>query len=547
VLGIDGFPRLWKPINEPVKGYEPGSEDRERLLKAIEDLRRRCPIEVRPIVGGREVSTDRVYELRCPHDKSLVLAWVHLADDEVVAEAIDEALKAWERWSFEDWYHRCAVFRRLAEILAKRRRFEMVAAIMLNHSKTPYEAEIDLVELIDLLRFNTYWASKIYEQQPEQAPEEINRVDWRPLEGFILAITPFNFFSICGNLPTAPAIMGNVVVWKPSRSVAFSNYLLAKLFEEAGLPPGVINFVPAPPDVIERVALTHPDLAGIHFTGSTEVFKRVLRIVHQNIDRYRNFPRIVGETGGKDFVFVHPTADIEEVVTALIRGAFEYQGQKCSAASRAYIPQSLWPRIRERLIEELSRVRVDPVEDFSVFMGALIDEKQFRKVVSYIEYARSRPDEYEIVYGGRYDDSRGWFVEPTVILTRNPRGKLMTEEIFGPVLTVYVYPDQEYEETLKLCAETSPYALTGSVFARDRRAIEVAERILRYAAGNLYINDKPTGAIVARQPFGGSRMSGTNDKAGWWLNLLKWVTPRTIKENLNPPRDWRRPYMERPR
>ena len=541
-VGIDGIPYFERPRNEPIKTYAPGTKEREELKRKLEELRSRF-VEIPLIIGGKEVRTGNTIECRCPHDKEKVLGIAHIAGEEEVKEAIEAALKAREKWANMDWYHRAAIFLKAAELLSKTYRIEVVAAIMLCHSKTPYEAEIDLAELVDMWRFNAYYMRWLYEQQPFQEEGEINRIDWRPLEGFVLAITPFNFFSIAGNLPTAPAMMGNVVVWKPSRAVIYSNFYIMKILMEAGLPPGVINFVPAPAEVIEKVALRHPDLAGVHFTGSTETFKRIWKVLGESIDIYKNFPRVVGETGGKDFVFVHPSADVEEVVVALIRGAFEYQGQKCSAASRAYIPESLWPKIRDRLIEELKKVKVGPVEDFSVFMGAIINEKQFKRIVSYIEYAKNHPEEYEIIYGGRYDDSKGWFIEPTVIVTRNPKGKLMTEEIFGPVLTVYVYPDDKFEETLKLCAETSPYGLTGSIFARDRQAIELAEKILRYAAGNLYINDKPTGAIVGRQPFGGSRMSGTNDKAGWWLNLLKWVTPRSIKENLLPPKDWRRPYM----
>ncbi len=540
---INGLPVIRKPSNEPFKTYAPGTKEREELLKKLEELRSKAPTEIPLIIGGKEVKTGDLGECRCPHDKEVVLCRYHRAGEEEVKEAIEAALDAWEKWSNLDWYHRAAIFLRAAELLAGPYRIECIAAIMLCQSKTPFEAEIDLAELVDFWRFNAYYMRWIYEQQPDQAPGEANRIDWRPLEGFVFAVTPFNFFSIAGNLPTAPAMMGNVVVWKPSSPVVFSNYYIMKILMEAGLPPGVINFVPGKAEVVAKVALSHPCLAGVHFTGSTETFKKIWRALGENVDKYKNFPRVVGETGGKDFVFVHSSADVDEVVANLIRGAFEYQGQKCSAASRAYIPESLWPKIKARLLEELPKVKYGPVEDLSVFMGALINEQAYKKVVSYIEYAKSHPEEYEIIYGGKYDDSKGWFVEPTVIVTKNPKGKLMTEEIFGPVLTIYVYPDDKYEDTLKLCAETSPYGLTGSIFAKDPYAVEKAEKILRYAAGNFYINDKPTGAIVARQPFGGSRMSGTNDKAGWWLNLLKWVTPRTIKENLLPPKEWRRPYM----
>ena len=539
---MDLLPRIWEPYNEPIKTYAPGTKEREELRKKLEELRSRTE-EIPLIIDGKEVKTGIIGENRCPHDKEVTLGRYHVADEESVSQAIEAALNAWDEWSNTEWYHRASIFLKAAQLLSGPYRIETIAAIMLCQSKTPYEAEIDLAELVDFWRFNAYYMRWIYEQQPEQTLGEINRVDWRPLEGFVVAITPFNFFSIGGNLPTAPAIMGNVVLWKPSRSVVFSNFYIMKILMEAGLPGGVINFIPAPGEVISKIALTNPHLAGVHFTGSTITLKELWKIIGENVDKYKNFPRIVGETGGKDFVFVHKSADVNEVVTALIRGAFEYQGQKCSAASRAYIPESLWPKIKEKLIEEVSKIRYGPVEDFTVFMGALIDGQAFKKVTSYINYAREHPEEYEIIYGGDSNDEKGWFVQPTLILAKNPKGKLMTEEIFGPVLSIYIYPDDKYEDTLKLCNDTSPYGLTGSIFAKERAAVIVAEKVLRHAAGNFYINDKPTGSIVARQPFGGSRMSGTNDKAGWWPNLLRWVTPRSIKENLSPPKVWVRPYM----
>lgn len=523
-----------KPKNEmdSILSYSSGTKEREELLREIERIKKTTE-EIPLIIGGRKVKTGEVIEIRAPHDHDVVLAKAHLAGEDELKEAIECALSAWEDWSELDWYHRVAIFRKAADLLAGKYRKRNIAAIMMNLSKNPYEAEIDLAELVDFWRFNPYYIRFIYEQQPDQAPGEMNRTDWRPLEGFILAVTPFNFYSIGGNLPTAPAMVGNVALWKPSRSVIFANFEIMKILMEAGLPDGVINFVPFPSKWSD-VVLSHPDFAGLHFTGSYETLVKLWRKISENITRYKNIPRIVGETGGKDFVFVHSSADVKAVVTNIIRGGFGYQGQKCSAVSRVYVPKSLWPAIREGLLAELPRIKYGPVDDLSNYMGAVIDEGAFNKIVSYIEYAKAHPEEYEIIYGGHYDSGKGWFIEPTVILTGNPKGKLMTEEIFGPVVTVYVYDDDKYEETLRLCSETSPYGLTGSIFARDRYAIVKAEKMLRYAAGNFYINDKPTGAIVGRQPFGGSRWSGTNDKAGSWLNLLRWLNPRTIKETLAP-------------
>lgn len=534
--------RIEKPRNEPFVLYEPGSKERELLKKKLEEIREKT-IEIPLIIGGREVKTGETVEIRVPHEKDRVIAVAHLAGESEIQEAIDKALDAWTKWSETEWYHRVAVFRKAADLLAGPYRIEADAITMINHSKTPWEADIDVAELIDFWRFGAYYARFIYEQQPEQEEGEINRIDWRPLEGFILAVPPFNFLSIGGNLPTAPALVGNVALWKPSRWVIYSNYFVMKILMEAGLPPGVVNFVPFSHKYTNTI-LSHPDFAGLHFTGSYSTLVKLWKMIAQNLDKYRNFPRIVGETGGKDFIVVHPSADIREAVVATIRGAFEYQGQKCSAASRLFVPKSMWPEFKKMLISELEKVKVGPVEDLSVFMGAVINEEQYKKIVSYIEYARSHPEEYEIVYGGKYDDSKGWFVWPTVIVTSNPRSKLMVEEIFGPVLTVYVYDDDKYEETLWIVDKAAPYGLTGSIFATDREALIKAERALRYAAGNFYINDKPTGSIVARQPFGGARWSGTNDKAGYWLNLVKWLNPRSIKETLVPPKEWRRPYME---
>lgn len=413
---------------------------------------------------------------------------------------------------------------------------------MLNHSKNPYEAEIDLAELVDFWNFNAYYAKWIFEQQPYQYLGETNRLDWRPLEGFILAIPPFNFYSIAGNLPTAPAMVGNVALWKPARSVIFSNFEIMKILMEAGLPAGVINFVPFNSKNAKTV-LQHPSFAGLHFTGSYETLVAIWKTMGEKLENYKNFPRIVGETGGKNFIFMHESADVRGCTINIVRGGFEYQGQKCSAASGAYIPMSKWDEVRKTLLEELPRVKYGETEDLDNYLGAIIDEPAYQKVVSYIEYAKSKPEEYELVYGGNHSSSRGWFVEPTVFLSKNPKGRLMTEEIFGPVMTIYVYPDSRLEETLQLCSNTSPFALTGAVFANDRYAIQRAEKVLRFAAGNFYVNDKPTGAIVGRQPFGGARNSGTNDKAGSWLNIVRWLSPRNIKETSTLPRDWKRSFL----
>ena len=534
---------LGKPTNEMdrIWSYAPGTPERDRLLNALEELKTRTE-EIPLIINGEPVETGEIYEVRCPHDHQRVLARVHLAREQELKRAIEGALEAQKEWAALDGYQRAAVFRRAADLLAGPRRIENIAAIMANQSKTPFEAEIDLAELVDFWRFNAYYMQFLYEQQPDQAPGEVNRLDWRPLEGFVLAIPPFNFYSIGGNLPTAPALVGNVALWKPSRSVLLANYRIMQVLLEAGLPPGVVQFVPFSGRHGD-VVLQHPALAGLHFTGSYETLVRLWQQIAQNLPHYKTFPRIVGETGGKDFIFVHPSADPEEVVANTLRGAFEYQGQKCSAASRLYVPESLWSTIQQRMLEELPKLKVGPVEDLSVFMGAVITQDAYEKIVGYIEHAKAHQDEYEIVYGGEYSDEKGWFVHPTVVLTKNPRGKLICEEIFGPVLTVYVYPDDQYEQTLKLCDEATEYGLTGSIFAKDRRAIALAERVLRFAAGNFYINDKPTGAIVGRQPFGGARHSGTNDKAGFWLNIVRWTSPRAIKETLVPARDWRRPYL----
>ncbi len=530
-----------RPINEKILSYAKGTKEREELKKKIEELKNKT-IEIPLIIGGREVKTGETIKNVSPHEHNRVLGIAHLAGEEELREAIDKALDAWTKWSDMEWYHRVAVFLKAADLLAGPYRYEAVAAIMLNQSKTPFEAEIDVAELIDFWRFGAYYIKLIYEQQPFQYEGEFNRIDWRPLEGFILAVPPFNFYSIGGNLPTAPAMVGNVTLWKPSRSVIYSNFVTMKALMEAGLPKGVINFVPFSSKYTD-VVIGHEYFAGLHFTGSYETLVYLWKKINENLDKYRNFPRIVGETGGKDFLVVHPSADIEASIVAIIRGAYEYQGQKCSALSRLFVAESVWPVLKKKLLEELSKVKYGDPTDMESFGGAVITKQAFDKAVSYIEYAKAHPEEYTILYGGGYDDSKGWFIEPTLIQTNNPYGKLMTEEIFAPVLTVYVYPDSKYSEILEVVDKAAPYGLTGSIFATDREAIIEAEKKLRYAAGNFYINDKPTGSIVGRQPFGGARHSGTNDKAGYWLNFVRWLNPRSIKETFVPPKEWRRPYM----
>jgi 1-pyrroline-5-carboxylate dehydrogenase len=532
-----------RPVNDvnTIRTYAPNSADRRRLEEELAQLRK-APAEIPLVIGGREVRSGTTVDVRCPDDHGLLLARAHLAGPDELRQATASAIAARATWARMDWYHRSAVFLKAATLLAGPRRTRNIAAIMLNHSKNPYEAEIDLAELVDFWNFNAFFARQIYEMQPYQYPGETNRFDWRPLEGFVLAIPPFNFYSIAGNLPTAPAMVGNVTLWKPARAVILSNYEIFRVLVEAGLPPGVINFVPFS-SADAPVLLDHPDLAGIHFTGSYDTLVHLWKRVGENIEKYRNFPRIVGETGGKDFIFMHPSADVRGTAVNLLRGAFEYQGQKCSACSRAYIPESRWPEVERILKEEVPKVPVGPVADLRNPVGAVIDEAAFANIQRYLEFARAHASEYSFVVDGGTDRTKGWFVRPTVIRSLDPRGKLMSEEIFGPVLTIYVYPDDRFEETLALCDTTSPYALTGAVFARDTQAVAKAEEVLRWSAGNFYINDKPTGAIVARQPFGGARRSGTNDKAGSMLNLLRWVTPRNIKENAVLPDDWRRPFM----
>lgn len=533
------------PQNEPSLEYAPGTPERAELKAAIRHLSGQ-QIEIPLIIGGKEVCTGDMGYAVMPHNHSHVLGAYHKASAKEVQQAIGAAQDAWQEWSRMPWEARAAILLKAAEILTCRQRAHMNAAAMLDLSKTAHQSEIDMIaELADFWRFNPYYMMQIMQPQPRNLPTVWNMTEQRPLEGFVFAVTPFNFASIAGNLPTAPAMMGNTVLWKPASSAVYTAYQIMRILEQAGLPAGVVNFVPGDGATVGDPVLAHPDLAGVHFTGSTATLHRIWKTIGANIALYRSYPRIVGETGGKDFVFAHASADVQPLITALIRGAFEYQGQKCSAASRAYIPDSLWPAVRDGLLAAVSTVQVGDVADFTRFMGAIIDAGAFQKIAGYIELAKSSTDT-ELLAGGSCDDSIGYYVQPTVVLTENPHHRLMEEEIFGPILTIYVYPEGEFEETLQLCDETSPYGLTGAVFAQDRQAVHKAGSILRHAAGNFYVNDKPTGAIVGSQPFGGSRASGTNDKAGSPLNLERWVTPRTIKENFCPPTDYRYRFMEEP-
>jgi 1-pyrroline-5-carboxylate dehydrogenase len=540
---MSGTPNIPPPHNEPVLSYAPGSSERAALKAALSAVGSQ-QADIPAVVGGREVRTGVTQDVVSPHCHRRVLAKVHRADGPTIAAAITTAVEAqrdWAHWRFED---RAAVFLKAAELLATRYRQLVNAATMLGQSKTAFQAEIDSAcELIDFLRFNVHYAERIYREQPDSAPGTWNRMDHRPLEGFVYAITPFNFTAIGGNLPTAPALMGNAVVWKPAASAALSNWHFFKLLEEAGLPPGVINFLPGNPIEISEALLADRRLAGIHFTGSTAVFQSLWKTVGDNLERYASYPRIVGETGGKDFILAHPSADVDALAVAMVRGAYEYQGQKCSAASRAYIPDSIWPEVRDRVVAMIDDIRMGDVADFRNFMGAVIDRRAFTGLRDHLEVAK-RDKGVTVVAGGGTDDSIGYFVQPTLLQVEDPAYRLMCEEIFGPVLTAYVYPAARWRETLTLVDQTSPYALTGAVFSRDRQALAEADRALRNAAGNYYINDKPTGAVVGQQPFGGARASGTNDKAGSVLNLLRWVSPRSIKETLSPPKDYRYPFME---
>lgn len=540
----NAFFKVPTPKNEPVLSYTPGSKERQLLKKALEESRSK-ELDIPMYIGNEEVRTGKKARLSPPHDHKHTLGYYHEGDKSHVEKAINAALAAKEKWSNLSWEYRASIFLKAAELLAGPYRYKINAATMLGQSKSAFQAEIDSAcELIDFLRFNVHYMSEIYNEQPESSPGIWNRLEYRPLEGFVFALTPFNFTAIAGNLPTCVAMMGNTVVWKPSNTQIYAANVIMQVLKEAGLPDGVINLVYVSGPDAGEVIFNHKDFAGIHFTGSTGVFQGMWKTIGANIAKYRSYPRIVGETGGKDFVMVHASANAKEVSTALSRGAFEYQGQKCSAASRAYIPSNLWEDVKKFLMEDLKSFKMGPTEDFGNFINAVIDEKAFNSITGYIEKARTNPKN-EIIAGGKYDKSAGYFIEPTVIVTSDPSSITMCEEIFGPVLTIYVYDSKDYEKTLELVDNTSPYALTGSIIAKDRYAIEVATKKLTNSAGNFYINDKPTGAVVGQQPFGGARGSGTNDKAGAKVNLLRWTSLRTIKETFVPPTDYRYPFLDK--
>ena len=539
---LNGIVRVPEPLNEPVKPYAPGSPERASLKKMLKELRGQ-QIEMPLVIGGREIRTGRTEKAVCPFDHQHVLGTYHLAGEKEVALAVEASQVAWKRWSELRWEDRAAVFLKAAELLAGPWRDRINAATMLNQAKTVHQAEIDSAcEMIDFFRFNAHYMQLIYEQQPQSPAQTWNYVEYRALEGFVYAVTPFNFSSIAGNLPTSVAMMGNVVLWKPASSAVYSAYWFMKLMEAAGLPAGVINFIPGDAAAVSNVVFNSPLFAGVHFTGSTGVFHGMWKTIGNNIDKYKSYPRIVGETGGKDFVFAHHSADVQALATALVRGAFEFQGQKCSAASRAYIPRSIWNATKESMLAQLGEMKMGSPLDFRNFVSAVIDAKAFKKIAEYIDHAKSSSTA-EIIAGGNYDDSKGYFIEPTVILTTDPKFRLICEEIFGPVLTIYVYDDEKIDEALDYADTGSPYGLTGAVFAQDREVIVNLSRRLRHSAGNFYINDKPTGAVVGQQPFGGSRASGTNDKAGSYMNLLRWTSARAIKENFVPPTHFAYPFM----
>lgn len=532
------------PGNEPIHSYAPGTSERVALKQALAEIAAK-KIEIPLIIGGKEIRTGKLGQVVMPHDHKHVLAEYHIAGEAEIKLAIAAAMAAKVEWEALRWEERAAIFLKAAELLSGKYRFQMNAASMLSTSKSAYQAEIDATcELIDFLRFNVAYAEQIYSEQPPISPKGVwNSLQQRPLEGFVLAIAPFNFTAIAGNLATAPAIMGNTVILKPASSCVYTPYLFMQILKEAGMPDGVINFVPGSGSQIGGLCLPHPDLGGVHFTGSTKVFHNMWKSIGENIAAYKSYPRIVGETGGKDFIVAHKSADLKKLNTAIIRGAFEFQGQKCSAASRAYIPESLWPALRAELEQDIKKIKMGPTTDFTNFFNAVIDQAAFNSISEFINHAAASEDA-EVIIGGGCDDSVGYFVEPTVILAKDPHFRTMEEEIFGPVMTIYVYPDEQYEETLELCDQTSPYALTGAIFASERSAVSLALTKLENAAGNFYINDKPTGAVVGQQPFGGARASGTNDKAGARLNLLRWVSPRTIKETFDAPDRFEYPFMD---
>lgn len=541
---LKGFFNVPPPTNESVLNYAVGSPERTLLKKALAEARSK-QIDAPMYIDGKEVYTDKKIALRPPHDHQHILGYYHQGDKSHVQDAIQAALAAKSAWENLSWEHRAAIFLKAADLIAGPYRYKLNAATMLGQSKNAYQAEIDSAcELIDFLRFNVKYMSEIYQQQPPISSRGVwNRTEQRPLEGFVFALTPFNFTAIAGNLPTSAAMMGNVVVWKPSNTQIYSTNVLMQIFKEAGLPDGVINLVYVSGPDAGDVIFNHPDFAGIHFTGSTAVFQDIWKTIGNNIHQYKTYPRIVGETGGKDFIFVHSSADVQIANTAIVRGAFEYQGQKCSAASRVYVAKSVWPELKSLIQRDLSTLKMGPTEDFSNFINAVIDEKSFDKLAKYIDAAK-KDSTTEIITGGHYDKSKGYFIEPTVILTKDPFYTTMCEELFGPILTIFVYDDQDFEKTLDIVDRTSTYALTGAIIAQDRYALEKMTHALRNAAGNFYINDKCTGAVVGQQPFGGARGSGTNDKAGSMINLLRWVSPRTIKETFDPPKDYRYSFLE---
>jgi len=539
---MSGIPNIPHPRNEPILSYAPGTPERATLKAELARLSGEVA-DIPAIVGGREIRSGDMFDVTSPHRHRQVIARAHLATADTVRAAARSAIEAQRDWAALRFEDRAAVFLRAADMLATTHRALLNSATMLGQSKTAFQAEIDAAcEMIDFFRFNVAFAERLYREQPESSPGVWNRMEHRPLEGFVYAVTPFNFTAIGGNLPGAPVLMGNTSVWKPSHAALLSNYYTYRLLETAGLPPGVINFVPAEPVMCTATLVEEPYFAGIHFTGSTAVFRQIWHQVASRLDKYVSYPRIVGETGGKDFVVAHQSADAAAVAVGLVRGAYEYQGQKCSAASRAYIPDTLWPEVRDRMVAMIVDIKMGDVADFRNFMGAVIDRKAFDRIKGYLDQARSAPG-VKVIAGGGTDDKEGWFVQPTLITTEDPKYRLMCDELFGPVMTVHVYPAGKWRETLDLVNNTSPYALTGAVFARDRAALAEASQVLRNAAGNFYLNDKPTGAVVGQQPFGGGRASGTNDKAGSILNLVRWVSPRSIKETLVSPTDYRYPYM----
>lgn len=531
-----------EPENEPVKSYAPGTPERKKLKKELKKQKSEH-IEIPAIIGGKEVTTDRQSEVVIPHDHSHKLATVHLCGEKEVSMAIESALEARKEWAAMPWEHRVSIFKKAADLLSGPWRYKMNAATMLGQSKTVYQSEIDAIaELADFFRFNAYYLTEIYKDQPYSPDGMWNRSEYRPLEGFVFAITPFNFSSIAVNLPTAPALCGNVSLWKPATTSVYSSYFAMQMLKEAGLPDGVINFVPGSGADVGDPAINSEHLSGLHFTGSTGTFQHLWKSIAKNIEKYKTYPRIVGETGGKDFIFAHESADVDALVVAALRAAYEYQGQKCSAASRMYVPKSIWPEFIEKFEAEVDKIKMGDPQDFSNFMTAVIDQKAFDSITEYIDFAKDA-DDADVLVGGGYDDSEGYFIEPTLVQAHDPHFKTMKEEIFGPVLTAYVYEDNKFEETLELCDNTSPYALTGAIFSQDRYALNKMAEYLNQAAGNFYINDKPTAAVVNQQPFGGARKSGTNDKAGSAANLMRWISVRSIKETQVPPKEWTYPFM----